>query len=704
MRIIVSVYLFLTIFLSCSYPSKNELLKKNEIKIKKGTRTEVLIIKNFKGQPDEKGLLQQWTLKLPAIKRGFYFACDGSSPYGFISNNRSHLWILDSNYNIINPPNNPEKLWYLLRSISKEGNFAVFELENGKYIALSPMLGEKTISYLYFDQNELPLICAASLGTERIEADVPVLAYTMADNIYEAAYKTYESITGDKIKGLYAQMRGQKNYPEYFKYLGWCSWEEFKRNIPEDTILKVMSDIHNSGVPVRWILIDDGTQWSRKVSAKEMLYSFSPDPELYPNGFHNIRNNISENGIKWLGIWHHQCGYFAGVDEENIMGQIVNDQLEILPNGQLMPKSSENAMNIFYKGLFNSTIEAKFDFVKVDFQDQLFEKYLNTKNPVYAKSLANQKVENLCRENGLGLINCIASGLASVQSTKYSNVSRVSQDYVKNKADGGPLHIYQSYNNLLWMGQVVFGDHDMFHSSDITNRIMSVSKAMSAAPIYLSDAPKDFNKEYIMPLCYNDGELIRPLAPALPMIESFFSNPLNENKQYKVIAPLENKAAAIVIYNLNYGVNASSLKGIISKEDYSQASALIQPYPGEWEIPRDGIILYDWDAQCITELDSFVEFELEPFSDRLVHLCPINKGWAVIGRQDKYLSPATIQNLVYSDNQISFQVQEAGSVAFFLKSGIPLSDKYIITKKANGLWIININDVPSDKKILIRKS
>ena len=64
-------------------------------------------------------------------------------------------------------------------------------------------------------------------------------------------------------------------------------------------------------------------------------------------------------------------------------------------------------------------------------------------------------------------------------------------------------------------------------------------------------------------------------------------------------------------------------------------------------------------------------FELPVFSDKLVHLCPVNHGWSLIGRTDKFLSPATVMEPVFTRKQMSFQVKEAGQVAFYMDNGVP---------------------------------
>ena len=116
---------------------------------------------------------------------------------------------------------------------------------------------------------------------------------------------------------------------------------------------------------------------------------------------------------------------------------------------------------------------------------------------------------------------------------------------------------------------------------------MALSKAMSGGPVYLSDAPDQISFSKVSPLCYDDGLIIRPLAPATVMERSVFTAPLIEQVPYYVSAPLENGVAAVVIYNLC--VDSVTVSGTIDSSDYSMTGTLLQPYSGKWKLPEEGL-------------------------------------------------------------------------------------------------------------------
>jgi hypothetical protein len=282
----------------------------------------------------------------------------------------------------------------------------------------------------------------------------------------------------------------------------------------------------------------------------------------------------------------------------------------------------------------------------------------------------------------------MAHNSVCIFNTRSSAVTRCSIDYELNDEVSAKSHLHQSYTNTLWLGQTVWPDHDMFHSSDTyCGRMMAISKAMSGAPVYLSDAPTEFKKEYIKPLIYEDGELLRPLAPAVPLPESVFADALNKPRPYRVIAPLANQCAAIVIYNLMHPTPDQAIQAEISPDDYAQASSMLQPYNGKWDSPKEGLVIYDWYAGHGAKLDSPYTTRLKGFNDRLFILSPIVDGWSVLGRSDKYLGPGAVETIDYGQDKCSVQMVESGPLIIWNEDGVPFSrQSEHIEKLGDGLW------------------
>lgn len=687
--------------------AQEDLLNQTTVDLSDCKKTEILKIDHFTGMPDKGGVLKSYSVTFPEFEKLIYFGSDGNNKAGIVPSNRSHLWVLDSNYKVLNQAVVKKNAGSFHGVATKEGTFTVLKLKNGKYMALLPLVGEYSIGYFKFEENKKPQLNITTLGTAKVDDEVPVVAFSVADNLYQATYDVWNAVVHSDLKGVMAKMRYEKSYPEYFNYLGWCSWEEYRDQINEQNMTQAMKNIYKSGLPIRWVIIDEGPQWyqgDRKNRFKAGLYSFDPNPKKFPNGLAPIMKYKKEDGIKWMGIWHHQGGLYRGIDPNNIMGEELNKYFTTVKNNTYRAKGDSVSQYKFFEALFGYTIKDGFDFVKVDFQGPQFLSYVGTDNAVYAHSKTNRALEAVCEDNNLDLLNCFAQDIVCALNSKHSTVTLVSQDYRQDKPTAARIQIQQCNNNKLWIGQVVYGDHDMFHSNDLRcNRLMAVSKALSGGPVYVSDAPEKFVKEVITPLCYKDGKLLRPLAPSVPLQESLFACVMNEKELYKVIAPLDNGAASIVCYNLYDKAENTVISGSISKNDYKSASAMIQPYPGEWSLPAEGLVVYDYYDKKVSKLDDKYPVTLKGLSDKLLHLCPVNHGWAVIGDVTKYLSPSTVSQISATANQLRFKIKEGGDFYFWMENGKPQCQQGVCKSVAKGLWSLKLDDKFSGKEIVISK-
>ncbi|QXP66388.1 Sip1-related alpha-galactosidase [Polaribacter sp. AHE13PA] len=278
----------------------------------------------------------------------------------------------------------------------------------------------------------------------------------------------------------------------------------------------------------------------------------------------------------------------------------------------------------------------------------------------------------------------------NVFNQTYSYVIRSSVDYKidLNRID---LTIVQNFTNALWLGYVHWLDQDMFHTSfKETARLMAVSRAISGAPIYLSDETKNIDDTYLTPLMYKDGEIIGTLAPGVPLPESLQQDPYVGKKAFKVIAPIKNESAVIMAVNLN---RDTMLKSAISLKDYPNAGGMIQPFKGLWEIPKGGILLYDAYNKIAKPLTDDFEFELKTREERLFQLSPIVNGWSVIGNSDKYLSAGTVEVTSINENEIICTMKESGSLTVWSKNGIPKINDVPFNSLGNHLYTFDCSTI-----------
>ena len=632
------------------------------------------ILTDFSGKPDDSrwGVLGTYELLLPRFANGLFFSHANPDGRGWPNMmNRAYPWAFK---------NEKESI----ARLNDGGIFFILPIEGGGYLAVTAVGGARTQSWFHTDESGRILLSFGTFGTAEVRCDAPLLAWARSDDVYEACHEALRGATGSKPLRGRAHFRHEKAYPEYFAYLGWCSWEHFKGRIDEAKLLGVVDGIEASGLPIRYVIVDDG-HTSTKRGAMD---TFNPKADRFPHGWAPLLARRKADRVRWMGLWHDFKGYHAGIAPENDFGEALNRHFEKLSEASLTVRNNPESALAFYRAFMGSVKAHGFDFVKTDFQSaQLARLAGKVDNAVERCAGNSQAFETALEELGLGLINCNWHNPANFHNCRASCVGRCSIDYSKGSLGSAKRHLLQSYANILWLGQLAWGDHDMFHSSHQgVGRIMAVSKAMAGGPVYLSDPPEAFVAEVITPLCYGDGRLLRPLAPAAPLPDSVVVDPVREAVPYRVIAPLPGRNAAVVAYNLFAGAGDTTLKSSVTPDDYTHAGGMVQPPEGRWRLPAEGLVVYDWHARKGEKLGPAYAFDLKGFTDRLVHLCPIRSGWAVIGRTDKYLSPAAVEAVRPAPSQLTFRLAESGPFAVWVAEGTPSADGLEFRDAGGGLW------------------
>ncbi|UYU46680.1 Sip1-related alpha-galactosidase [Bacteroides salyersiae] len=686
---------------------------------KKSCAKEGIIEVELSGEnPDSLGVLRYYQLNLPNYDKAVYYAQDTYYDYWQVNGNRVLPWIFTPNtigdlfvkpaYGVDDQQNLAFKnagFKNRTRYVSRSGCFMQTSLKDGNVLALLPLANSETISDLYVTDDGKLIFRVANYGTQSVSGKVPVLAWSFGSNTNEASYLLFSRLLKHDEYKKTMRLRYQKDYPEMFKYLGWCTWEQYKKDINSELLKNEIIKLKTIDLPIRYAIIDDGHLSSRSAkNIKNQLTSFLPN-DKFPQGFSPLLSLREPDGLKWMGLWQNFNGYWGGFSPVNNFGNEINQCLQTIEKtGYTMPRIDSVCISKVYHAFLGQSASDGFDFLKVDWQAANLYMQRYSENAARGAFLASRIVDDIAdRYFSNGLINCMAMNNAVLQNTYHTNVTRTSIDYKLNNMFMAKEHLLQSYHNALYICPTVWGDHDMFHSSDkVCGDIMALSKAMSGGPVYLSDAPDQISFSKVSPLCYDDGLIIRPLAPATVMERSVFTAPLIEQVPYYVSAPLENGVAAVVIYNLC--VDSVTVSGTIDSSDYSMTGTLLQPYSGKWKLPEEGLFLYDYDAHTGYPIGKNKhKFQISGFDDKLYFFIPIYKGWAIIGRTDKYLSPATVSDIKYKRNSLELTLSEAGIFDFWMKEGTPYAENITFTSLGNGIWRANAEHISNNRIIILKK-
>ena len=698
MRKLILLSLALSAF--SAFPAFPASSARGAVVIPAGEGSGIAVEKFSKQKPDTAGILRSVSIALPKYVKGVYYAQDNAYPDFPICGNRVMPWyfacgdlprIVDhfaygvDNLKDLRFNQRADKL--RPRTVSRYGCFMQLQLESGLYLSLLPVASKQAVAWLYAASNGELDVKICTYGTQSVSGTVPSVAWSVAGDPCTSSEQLFAMLAGSPLSGV-VRLRDQKDYPEPFRYLGWCSYEEYKDQISQELLLDAFHRINTGQIPIRFALVDGGhpTLTHEAGNPKTLLASFAPN-ERFPGGYSALTACKQPDHLRWMGIWHNFNGHWGGFAANNDFGPVAPLLRPVERMHTNMVRFDSSAVNTFYEAFLGHSKTDGFDFLKVDWQAANPYLLQGTENAAAEAWMTSRAVDEIARRdyNG-GMINCMAMNNITLLNSRYTPVMRVSEDYKLNNLLMAKEHLWQCYQNTLWMGQVMWPDHDMFHSSDkVSARIMAVSKALSGGPVYLSDAVDKIVAGNVWPLCYRDGLVLRPLAPAMPLPRSAISMPLLDSSVYYVAAPLPNRSVALVAYNLM--VLERTLHASVSAQDYSAAGLSIQGGKGAWQVPAEGIYLYDFFAARGKKLDGAERFDLDGFSDKLLLMVPIEKGWAVIGRADKYLAPASVSQIAYGDKNLTMTLAEGGNFLIWSASGTPEADRVIFAPLGGGLWL-----------------
>lgn len=604
-----------------------------------------------------------------------------------------------------------------LANLKRGGMFAMARLADGRFLALLPLVTHDVMVWMRSDADGL-LIEVDHWGTDGLRANAaPLLAWAVAEHPYDAVDRVWNEAASVPEVAANLGLRRDKTYPEVFEYLGWCSWEEFHWNINEDVLVRAFRELAASGVPVRWVMVDDGhldevggfapgtqppVNDEGEIPAGESqrrLNSLGVYRPHFPNGWEPVVQAARDCGFRWLGVWLNFNGYWGGIAAENELDELNEALMEVSP-GTLQPRPGIENARRFYDALVAAQQAAGFDFLKVDNQAKNLTFYeRRVPSAVQASSSNHQALEEAAASRMEAMINCMAHNNLCHFHTSGSAVTRCSEDYKMGDLWRAKHHLNNSFANMLWMRGTIWGDHDMFHSCDpAAAEVMARSKAVSGGPIYLSDAPGDISRELVSRLCLADGRILRAAEPALPAPESIFIDSYSSDRAFRALAPVHHDAAVVVAYNLTSPEIA--VRGEITAADFADAMKLLPVAAAS----SGEVVAFRWntrEARRLGENESW-PFEIPTFGDEMFWLARVQHGWAVFGRADKFLGPAAVTTIEAAPERLVVRMIEAGPLVFWAKHDRPRSNDWPEPRSlGGGLWLLECPLAAGEAEIVI---
>ncbi len=542
-----------------------------------------------------------------------------------------------------------------LANLHGKTTFVLFE-SDGRWGAMIPLVGGGMQSRLAGSGGKVVAV-AESLSPGFTPKLVPMLAigfgedpYKLVRDLYSFSLATMKELSPGTALG---RPRWEKPYPEIYRYFGWCSWNAYYRDINEEKLTSSTREFKDKGLPLRFVLIDDGWMQIEKTKAvwnngrSQSLSALEADPVKFPGGLDQTISAIKEDlDVSWVGVWMTFQGYWNGIKLDSKIGRD-------LP-GALMPVTDEVGIpdpkgggKLFWDAWFDYLQGEGIDFVKVDNQSTTGNYVLGKMpvNEVMSGSIRNMETAAMSHFD-VNVLDCMSLNVDAIYMWNQTNLARSSIDTWPRQKFDPRHHATETVTNALWLSNLAWPDFDMWQTHLDHADYHAIGRAISGGPMYVADEPGRLNPELIWPLIFMDGEVIRADEPGLPARQSLLSNP------YYGLTPLvafarSGKGGALAVWNVDNLLRP--VKGEMS--------------PGEVEgIEGERFAVYDYSGQGLQVLrrDEKFRVDLPRWSARIYTVVPVSKGFAAIGLADKYLAAATVKAATVSEGTAKVTLREAG--------------------------------------------
>ncbi len=555
-------------------------------------------------------------------------------------------------------------------NVPDETQGLVCKLTNGKFLVILPVVSEQYKCVLC-GKNETEITAKLFSWYENL-LSCKALAFLYAEGDNPAQLFEDCAKAGLALLGTGYRIRKERRYPGIFEYLGWCSWDAMEIRVNEEDLLRKCEEFKEKNIPVKWAIIDD--MWAevhdfydrKYMSRPEMfrlmhsskLYSFKADPIRFPNGLKHCIDGMKDYGMT-VGMWHPTTGYWVGIDPEGDIYKEHKDCLIQTADGRFIHNYKKTDAYEFYSTFHDYLRQSGAEFIKIDNQS-MTRRFYKGLAPVgqVAREFHDAMEASVGQHFDNAMINCMGMGSEDMWNRSVSPISRCSDDFQPENSEWFTKHILQCSYNCLVQGSFYYCDWDMWWTDDGQAMKNSVLRAISGGPIYISDQLERSRREILMPLCLEDGRILRCDRPAVPTKDCITVNPVNSGRIFKV-QNICDHSGIVAVFNLDE--NDASVTGTVSPSDveglYGEEFAVYEHFSKELHILKAG------EKMDITLKDRS-EF-------KLYVIVPMKDGFAAIGRTDKFISPKTVKSV--SDGKV--ELVEAGPYAVVENGELHIQNK-----------------------------
>ncbi len=348
-------------------------------------------------------------------------------------------------------------------------------------------------------------ISIGSTGYTRLKG--PMLAITRAADPFAAIDRNYEFAR--EMGAIKVPLKGERELPDCFRGLGYCTFNTYELDITEEKVFAKLDEYKAAGVPLNWVLIDDGWQ----TYDDHLLTGMREDLVKFHSGLKYLVDRIkNEYGVKYVGVWHAIGVYWHGFKEGSEAFTEQRENLMLTQSGLWIPSTDEEKGFALWDSFYAYLRSCGIDFVKIDSQGCYPLMVEGAVPSIVSTRKMHEIIERAAEKNfgSCAILNCMGMDIENVFSRPMSPISRNSRDFSVEEEDTEHIgfHDFTMVNALgaVWHDKMMYCDFDMWWSSDKGTAVHSaVLRAIHDGPNYLSD-PGPCDAEVISHAVGNKGE------------------------------------------------------------------------------------------------------------------------------------------------------------------------------------------------------
>ena len=571
--------------------------------------------------------------------------------------------------------------------LPSETQWVLAELSDGRFAVVAPLLcggvpgdrrvravlaGDARGAVLHLDTGD-----AAVPIPPRVDA-VLVVEGASLPGLLETAAEQVQALIGA------GRLRRDKPAPALLGEFGWCTWDAFYAAVDADGVRHGLRTLAEAGVRPGFVILDDGWQSVTDLAEGEAVHRARlagwQANAKFPGDLSPLVAEAKRGfGVRRFLVWHAMQGYWSGVAVPGVptrafprrMGASLDEVASGANAGVKawwkaqapMAVPDAQAVDGFFHAYHRHLSAQGVDGVKVDNQATLESLASGELGRVGLMRRWHEALEGSCAVHFGGLlINCMSLSTDMLYQSAHGCLTRSSTDFWPRKPETHGRHLIDNAWVALWFGHFVHPDWDMFQTSHAHGAAHAAARAISGAPVYISDAPGMHDPVVLRRLSTADGRTPRCTGIAVPVPRTVFDDPAAGGH----LLMLANTTAAGAVLGVFHAAHARpAISGAWCAGDAGLAGEVA--------------VLGDDAGVRIVDAGAMQPIALDEGGWRVFSLAGIVDGLAILGQPRFLNAGGAVLEAVRAPGVLAATCLDAGEVVAIAPPGVRVSGALVVS-------------------------